>query len=69
MDAIRQALIDEGAKRDPRKAWLIVDGAPVPLVMDSWVIEGEHLIDHTSRGELRMVVPLNDVIAVKFYDR
>ena len=66
---VKQAIIDEGAKRDPRKAWLIVDGSPVPLVMDNWVKQGDYLVDHTSHGEIRMVIPVNDIIAVKFYDR
>ena len=66
---VHQVIIDEGAKRDPRKAWLIVDGSPVPLVMDSWVKEGEHLIDRTAHGEIRMVIPIEYIIAVKFYDR
>ena len=66
---VQQAIIDEAAQRDPRKAWLVVDGAPVALVMDSWVVEKNHLIDYTTHGEIRMVVPMQDIIAVKFYDR
>jgi len=73
MSLVYKTILAEGEKRDPRKAWLVVDGAPVAVVMDNWAKEThedkDYLVDYTAHGEIRMIVPVGDIIAVRFYDR
>lgn len=70
---VHKTIIEEGKKRDPRKAWLVLDGAPVAVVMDNWSWEfhdgADYLLDYTAHGEVRIIVPVEDIIAVRFYDR
>jgi len=74
---IHRVIHEEAGLQDPRKLMVLVKGCPFPVHMDTWLIEPheEHgedtyfLVDYTVHGDVRMVLRMQDVIAVKFYPR
>lgn len=71
--ALLAALEQEQKRSDPRKVWLILKGGTLPLVMDAWRIEHPAfrctvITDYTQHGEIRMMVNLDEIVAVKFYE-